>query len=57
MKKIVLCIIAFTIMLTGCSTRLNEENEDTRRTNWINKKISENNLIKLYENEVRQYLL
>lgn len=51
MKKIVLCIIVFTIMLTGCSTRLNEENEDTRRTNWINKKISENNLIKLYESE------
>ena len=37
MKKMTLCIIIF--------------NEDMKRKNWINKKVSENNLIKLYESE------
>jgi len=49
MKKIVLCIFTFTVLLTGCSMSLSEESVDTRRTNWIDKKISENNLIEFYE--------
>ena len=51
MKKIALWIISFTVLLTGCSMRLSDGSEDTRRTNWIDKKVSENNLVKLYESE------
>lgn len=53
MKKIVLWIFLFSFVLTGCSNSVNEE---IRRINWINKKVSENNLLKLYESEENEVI-
>ena len=43
----------FSFVLTGCSNSVNEE---IRRINWINKKVSENNLLKLYESEENEVI-
>ena len=46
MKKLILGEIISILILTGCSNKVVEQDSST---DWINKKVSENKLIKLYE--------